>query len=165
MQRKLHHANGIFSSQRANTLDWVIMWALISSFWSWCSDFESMCLHLLWLQNSFLFVCILPYVFKKLWWNIHLLAKKKKWSCKIIWFLIALYEQFKNPWKCQYMGYYNYLLLVFMYIITSEARQGLILSPPSWCWESQARITLSHLSSLAVPQNRVVPFKKQFLCS
>lgn len=54
----------------------VIIWALISSFWSWYSNSESMCLHLLWLQNKLLFVCLLPYVFKELWGNIHLLGQK-----------------------------------------------------------------------------------------
>lgn len=72
----------------------VMMWALSSSFWSWCSESESMCLHLLWLQNKFLFVCILPYVFKELWWNIHLLGQKNSKVLNFFLFLISVCEHF-----------------------------------------------------------------------
>lgn len=61
MQRKLCYTNGIFSCQRVNTLDWVIIWALISLFCIWCSGFKSMCLHLPWLQDRFLSMYYLIY--------------------------------------------------------------------------------------------------------
>lgn len=42
---------------------------LVLSLWIHVSPFA--------LVAKFLFVCVLPYVFKELWWNIHLLGQKK----------------------------------------------------------------------------------------